>query len=167
MRTFIGLEPDADTKLAIANWRELAFPSLQGAIPMENFHITLAFLGDITPAQQEILFALKSLAQPLHLYAEEVGYFAKPGIGFLTIKQDEKLLLLQQKLSQQLQHIGRFKRSQKFIPHISLSRQTLTPLPSPLLAPRFELQLNGYHLYESLRHKNRVSYRIIHSWNRI
>ena len=167
MRTFIGLEPDIKTKLAIADWREMAFPSLSGAIPMENFHITLAFLGDITEQELENLCQLKSLAIPLNLKANEVGYFAKPGIGFLAIEQQEDLMQLQQKICQQLQTMSSFKTSHKFVPHISLNRQPLVPMPAPLVAPQFEFAINNYHLYQSVRHKNRVSYRIIHSWNRI
>jgi 2'-5' RNA ligase len=55
MRAFLGLSPDVKTKLAIELWRNKAFPCFYAPVPAANFHITLAFLGQISPKQLDAL----------------------------------------------------------------------------------------------------------------
>ena len=45
MRVFFGLEPDQQTILAIADWRDRQFNAAGRAVTPANFQITLAFIG--------------------------------------------------------------------------------------------------------------------------
>lgn len=165
MRTFVGLEPGSDSKLAIENWRERAYPGLSGVVPMDNFHVTLCFLGEITASQLEAICSSDSLARTLQLHITEVGYFSKPGIGFLALEPTPVLMHLQARLQQQFRQWMKLKQPHKFVPHISFCRQQTSPLPAPLIEPEFRFSTDHYHLYESVQHQSRVHYRIIHSWN--
>ena len=47
MRVFFGLELDASTTLAIADWRDRQLACAGRPVPPANFHITLAFIGEL------------------------------------------------------------------------------------------------------------------------
>ena len=55
MRAFFGLSPDPVTKLAIQEWRDKTLPQFNAPVPTANFHVTLAFLGQINPRQLDAL----------------------------------------------------------------------------------------------------------------
>ncbi|BDX05321.1 RNA 2',3'-cyclic phosphodiesterase [Planctobacterium marinum] len=167
MRAFIGLEPSPQTKISIANWRERAYPQLRGEIPIENLHLTLCFLGNIDEQQLEEITQLDSIATYLQLNSQEVGYFAKPAIGFLAVELTSQLAQLQAQLVKQISSLMRLRKQSQFVPHISFCRDVDSPLPAPAVAPDFQFEMDAYHLYESLPGKGRVHYRIIHTWNRI
>ena len=102
MRTFFGLEPNAQSKLAIETWRDKALPGLSGAVPTVNFHITLAFLGNIESADIESLSGIQFDPFQIALTSKEVGYFSKSSIGFLNIKATSELSSLRENLMKQL-----------------------------------------------------------------
>lgn len=167
MLAFIGFEPPSKSKVSISNWREKAYPQLCGSIPAENFHLTLCFLGEIDAQQLEQITQLDSLARCLQLSSNEIGYFAKPAIGFLAVELTPQLAQMQAQLVKQLRTVVRLRKQPQFVPHISFCRSTASPLPAPVIAPDFKFEASEYHLYESRQCSGGVRYRIIHTWNRI
>lgn len=164
MRTFIALEPEPTVKLAIDAWRATSFPAHLNAVPAQNYHITIAFLGDITQASPDLFANLKPLSESLSLRANFVGHFAKSKIGFLGIEPCDAIQQLQERIYHQLPNQLTPTRQQKFVPHITLFRGLDSPLPTPLLAPDFQLHFQRFHLFESIQLKKRVSYRPLISW---
>ena len=77
MRAFFAIEPPAQIKLAIDSWREKALPTFVKAVPPANFHITLAFLGQVNDVQLESLIqqsdALASISG-FALSLDHLGY---------------------------------------------------------------------------------------------
>jgi 2'-5' RNA ligase len=58
-RYFIGLDLSVTDKLAIAKWRDKQlFGLTDKPVPVENFHITLSFLGQVKPNKMEQLETL-------------------------------------------------------------------------------------------------------------
>jgi len=52
----IGLDLFATNKFAIANWRDKQiFATTDKPVPVENFHIALSFLGQVSPNKLEQL----------------------------------------------------------------------------------------------------------------
>lgn len=165
MRTFIALPLSGADKLAIASWREKVFPALPGAIRPENFHITLAFLGDTAPNTLEAISNMPNLPCKLTLTSHEVGYFSKPGIGFLHIAQCPALQKLRNDLLNQLPSGIKPSDKRDFVPHISLFRNLPEPMPAPLIAPDFSFKINHYTLFESQNTTSGPYYRDLIHWD--
>jgi len=58
MRLFFALNIADKDKLRIHHWLERALPPFDKKVPVSNYHITLAFLGQAQPRQLEDLFAV-------------------------------------------------------------------------------------------------------------
>ena len=46
MRTFFSVAPDHTTAINISKWSELCWPALTRRIPLQNYHMTVTFLGE-------------------------------------------------------------------------------------------------------------------------
>lgn len=98
-------------------------------VPAENYHITLAFLGDIhsqqLPKLESIMASVASQYQPESLSIEDVQWFPslhKPRLLVATVAANSQLQKLQQALVNQLRQHGFNVDSRRFRPHISLAR---------------------------------------------
>jgi len=98
-------------------------------VPLENYHITLAFLGNIS---QDDLPRLHSIATkavdrlpPLDLNLTEVTWFPnafKPKVLAALIEPNEELAGLHASLLQPLRRYGFRVEGKRFHPHITLAR---------------------------------------------
>jgi len=164
MRVFFALEPQAKDKLAIDNWRQKALPAINNKIPAANFHLTLAFIGEIEEKELEPLCQMAENIQlpAFSLQFDTYGYFSKPGIFWLGNNVSPPLKALANQLQQGagLSH----KQQQNFVPHISLYRGCDTPPPKPLLEPELELKFEHFCLYRSIRSCHGIHYQCIQRW---
>lgn len=99
---------------------------LQRPIPAENFHITLAFLGDQPEHVLEefhVLLASKRLPMP-RLQLDGLGVFGgnAPRNLHACLAKDPRLSALQSRVTLLARQAGISVPSRKFIPHISLAR---------------------------------------------
>ncbi len=171
MRLFFGLEPDEETALAIAAWRDRELPHSGRSVPIANLHITLAFLGEVSHHRLERLTAATDeLAQAgatpsFGLVLDQLGYWAKPRICWLGPGAWPDQL---NQLASSLAGLGAAqggKRSRgQFQPHLTLARGCEIPPPAPLNPPHFELQFSHFSLFESRQGKSGVSYHPVASW---
>lgn len=152
-RLFIGLEPDGNTKLAINDWRErhLSF-GIGKAVPMENFHITLSFLGAVSHDKFEKLDLSLQAIQASHVSCQttELGTFHKPQVLYMGVSPSPTLLSLA-KLVRKVNHkLSLPQPHSEYRPHISLFRKhhSATPISIPPLD--LEMQFDQFHLYESV-----------------
>ena len=130
----------------------------------ENFHITLAFLGNIAEGSLEQISQMELKPGGISLNANFPGFFSKPGIGFLGIEINESLEALKDDIYRQLPKGIKASRQHKFVPHITLFRGLGHPMSAPLIEPNFTLTFDQVHLFESLQHNNRVTYRSVIRW---
>jgi len=98
-------------------------------LPLQNYHVTLAFLGNIS---QDDLPRLHSIASrtvehrtSMDLNLTEVAWFPsafKPKVLAAMIEPNEELAGLHRSLVQQLQRYGYRVEGRRFHPHITLAR---------------------------------------------
>jgi 2'-5' RNA ligase len=95
-------------------------------VPMENYHITLRFIGEVSePQADDIDSALASLSvKPFDLQIKGCGVFGQdqPRALWAGIEPNEALTNLQKKIERVFQQIGLAPDKRKFAPHITLAR---------------------------------------------
>ncbi|MDF2178542.1 RNA 2',3'-cyclic phosphodiesterase [Aliiglaciecola sp. CAU 1673] len=167
MRVFFGLDLNGREKLAIEQWSSRNLPTYSSAIPPANFHITLAFLGEVNNNQ---LISLYEAAGELHgnsflLHIDQLGYWSKPRVLWIGPSQvPESLKELVSALANAGARLGIRKDNRPYMPHISLVRKVALNPPNALIAPDFELTFNRFHLFESKSTNKGVVYHPLHSW---
>ena len=125
MRLFVGLDLPWELRQRL---RALC-TALPGArfVPSENLHLTLRFIGEVTPNQAEdIDLALAALkGRKLSLEVAGVGTTNRAGREvtlWAGIARDPALDHLQAKVETALQRAGILPEKRRFTPHITLAR---------------------------------------------
>jgi RNA 2',3'-cyclic 3'-phosphodiesterase len=169
VRCFFAIEPDSKSKLAIAHWREKSFPAFSHPVPAANFHLTLVFLGQLTPGQFECLSTrVDELELPsvFTLQLNQLGYWPKPKALWLGAEKTpaamEDLVLTLTSCAQGCK-IPLQKRP--YVPHLTLVRKCTDNPPAALIEPAFKLSFEQIHLFESISTVNGVVYQRRHSWS--
>jgi 2'-5' RNA ligase len=163
MRLFIAitLPPQVKGQLAayaaaIAALAERAKPTRQ-----ENFHLTLAFLGDALTEVAACAALAAVNGAPFKLYSDKPGLFKRAGgdIYWLGLKESAGLTALSKELTAALAAAGFAGESRPLAPHITLAREvrglTAGELPPP---PRFIVPVNGLTLMSSARPGGLLTY---------
>lgn len=156
MRVFFGIEPDPETRLAIADWRDRYGLAAGRPVPPANFHITLAFIGDVSARQLEMLcdkvdnYQQDNAFSVGELMLDLVGYWPAPAIYWMGTSRPPQQLT---GLAEKLQHLGglvgaRLKKK-TFTPHVTLFRQCSEPPPAPVVYPKIRLAYAHFTLFES------------------
>lgn len=176
MRIFFALDLTPDAKLEIESWRDRSFRDLAiggtaRPVPAGNFHITLAFIGEIAEYQLESICngveePLSGMSiEPGEINFNELGYWQRQGILWLGPKHPPAgLLQLAGRLKGLSARFGGKRDSKVFRPHISLFRRCSVPPPPPLQPPEFSLQFREFSLFESVQGKRGVSYHALQHW---
>ena len=168
MRAFFAIEPPAHIKLAIENWREKALPTFQKPVPPANFHITLAFLGQVNDVQLDSLIqGCEDLTSTpgFSLSLDHLGYWPKPkalwlgchDVAAAHIKLVDQLTKISLKSTITMQ-----KRA--YIPHLTLVRKCTENPPAPLIEPVFSFKVDEFHLFESVSTSHGVVYKQRKTW---
>ena len=128
MRLFIAINFDDKTKQNILTVQQRLRELGQGNFSRrENLHLTLAFLGEITPTRvAAICNAMDhTVIKPMTLTFDHVGCFRRDGgdIWWIGIKENKTLLSLQQNLTGHLATEGFHLEIRRFSPHITLARE--------------------------------------------
>jgi len=167
MRTFLTLVPDQSTALAIHKWCELCWSGLHRRIPVQNYHITLAFLGDTDDrALQRLSEVLDGFDHSsVNLMLNEVGYWSEPGVLWLgSDVVPETLTSLQKKCRQAANRIGARGSARQYQPHITLARNVTVPPAAALLEPDFLFTANSMELWSSVRDSQGARYSTLAEW---
>lgn len=124
-RLFTGLEIPEDVGFALS----LKRGGLSGArwIDVENYHITLRFIGDVDhPTAEEVADSLDRLANSMRFDVRltHLGSFGgdKPRSLYAGIEPSETLNRLQAAQERVLQRAGLAPEGRKFVPHVTLAR---------------------------------------------
>ena len=172
MRLFFALELPGELALQIADWRQRQLPDLGRPVPPANFHLTLAFLGELGEAQlEQLCLATDQMLtqrgfETADIALDRMGYWPKPGIYWLGPEQwPESLDQLAAALAARGSAVGAKRKRGKFRPHLTLFRGCQQAPPAPTATGNFSLPYEGFSLLESRTGRQGVSYHAIAHWN--
>lgn len=167
IRAFISLTPDVSSAIAIQQWCALCWPAISRAVPLQNYHLTLAFLGDVSDSQlqtlHELLLEVRSPAIDLTL--DSPGYW--PDSTSLWLGSNNvpvHLITLAEKCKSIANRAGVRTETRRYVPHLTLARKTKTPPGLPLIDPDFPMRFESIELYQSIRDRDGVRYIELNSW---
>jgi len=128
LRLFFALWPEAGTRQAIYKASRDALAAADGrAVPAENFHMTLVFLGSVA---EEALALVKSIAasiqgQSFRLELDRYGYWKEPQVLWCGASRIcAAAATLAANLRERLMDAGfRNLDPKPFVPHVTLARK--------------------------------------------
>ena len=129
MRLFIAVLLNEEAKDYLFSAAEsLRLQSVSGSFTRrENFHLTLAFLGE-TERAGDVKQAMNRVKEaPFSITLEGFGHFARRGgdIYWAGIRESGELIHLQEQLSRRLKEAGFSLEDRPFRPHLTLGRQVI------------------------------------------
>ena len=171
MRVFFGIDPAPDCKRAIGDWRD-RFARAEGRpVPAANFHITLAFVGDIDNGGLDRLYLAVDGCQPQWQSAaasvtlDQVGFWPRPGIFWLGCSAiPASLQRLAGQLGERAVAAGARRETRSWIPHVTLYRRCKSPPPAPVQSPCIDVGYEHVTLFESCRTRQGVRYVPLAEW---
>ncbi|MGA7677046.1 MAG: RNA 2',3'-cyclic phosphodiesterase [Dehalococcoidia bacterium] len=133
IRSFIAIELPEEVKYGLHRLQaELTLPqySFVKCVAPESIHVTLKFLGNISPQKvAEITRVMEQASQgvsPFQLQITEVGAFPnmrQPRVLWVGIKGEmDKLIAWQKRIDDGLVPLGFVKETRPFTPHLTLAR---------------------------------------------
>lgn len=171
MRVFFGLELEASTALAIANWRDRQHNCDGRQVSPANFHVTLAFVGSLGDGAIERLcrdvetWLVQAQVFAATLVLDRTGYWQKPGIYWLGPSAwPPHLDRLAQKLGSLASAAGAKRDRNPFLPHVTLFRNCVGTPAAPINDPSIAMTYGHFALFESRQGKQGVSYHVLHDW---
>ncbi|WP_077049328.1 RNA 2',3'-cyclic phosphodiesterase [Pseudomonas sp. KK4] len=164
-RLFFALDCAPAQRKAIAQWRSALQLRSGRPVPVENFHLTLKFLGAVAVAQIgdvcEAAAAVRTSAERLTVVLDRLDVWRRAGVLVLAPEQAPPALLrLVYDLEQAMLPFGLEDAPKEFRPHLTLARDYRAPVPESPTAPEFFLRADRFILFES--HKGR--YRPLAEW---
>lgn len=171
MRLFTALEIRPEDRKQIFSWVDsyLLLPSEQ--VAQTNYHITLAFFGNMQDQNIEPLIDhLTSINErsPLSAFRmslDQVAFWPKTGIIWIGPRSWPKALSrLAASHASAGTRYGAKKSNRPYQPHVSLTRGAQEMQP-PLQDPAIDLQLSNVTLYESQQSsRSKIEYHPIERW---
>jgi 2'-5' RNA ligase len=137
-RLFFALWPEPQIQEEMAQVLR-RFPRISGrSVPRQNYHVTLAFLGDVEEERLSCLCEQAAMIEftPFSLELDRLGAFRRSGILWLGCSSIPRpVVQLYQNLSQALVPCGYQAETRPFQPHITLYRRYHARLPVVELKP--------------------------------
>ncbi len=163
-RVFFALWPDADTRARLARATKDAVSRSGGRpIAKDRFHVTVAFLGNLTPAGLEIASAVPPISVgAFALVLDTVGVFAASRTLWLGARSVPPALSeLESRLWEALTPKGFIREERIYLPHVTLARRAR---PVEAQIDPVEWPVDELALVESLPMGRNVHYEPLRSW---
>ena len=163
-RVFFALWPDDDTRNAVLRATRSAVGQCGGKpAPAANLHVTLAFLGPITPADLAKVEALTPPSSaPFELVLDRLGLWERAHVLWAGPSAvPDALLTLERELWDRLVNLGFERERRPYVPHVTLARKAqaargaLSPVP---------WRIDGIALVESKTGPRNSRYTVLKSW---
>lgn len=136
-------------------------------LPVEQLHITLAYLGRQTVSQQQCVMAVADGIQqsPFSLALDHTGHFARARVVWLGMRHiPPALVRLQTELVSQLKNNCDYQpEARPFVPHVTLWRKVSTYTP-PEITTLVQWAVRDFVLARSESLATGVRYTVIRSW---
>ena len=170
MRLFIAINFSEGTRTRLV-WLqdELQLGAVRGRFTApENLHLTLAFLGQCTPAQTAAAKATMDAVafRPFPIEIDHLGRFQRErgDIWWAGVRMSNPLMVLQQDLIDRLLAAGFQLETRLFRPHITLGRDIITDTQTKTVPPFGETVCTIF-LMQSEHLSGKLSYTPIYSVN--
>ncbi|MDK9772123.1 RNA 2',3'-cyclic phosphodiesterase [Vibrio sp. B181a] len=168
MRLFFALTFDKTSKSKLKQIQEkLKQHEIVGRYTRkENFHITLAFIGESTQEESEQLTKILHNLKPScnRVTVDHLGSFHQNGrqLAWLGIEDNRAVTNLQNELIEALEQDGFATESRHYVPHITLARHIdkQAPLDDVKISP-LPLPIDAIALMESKTVEGKLIYRAI------
>lgn len=170
LRAFIAVEIPLDVRQAVCNATsdlQKRIGSLVRWVPMENMHLTLKFLGDISPSNvdmfSQMLHAETDLLNCFDLRLSGLGSFPtlkRPRVIYIGIQAPVALETLQRGIESASRRLGYESEERGFSPHLTIGRvkQNVTATEQQTIRRALEgskidslgtARVDSVHLYKS------------------
>jgi len=163
-RMFFALWPDAETRVRLARATKDAVRRSGGRpIAKDRFHVTVAFLGNLTPAGFEIASAVPPIpVGAFTLVLDTIGAFASSRTLWLGSRSVPPALVeLERRLWEALAAKGFIREERIYRPHVTLARRARV-VDEEIV--RVEWPVAELALVESLPDGRNVHYEPLRSW---
>jgi len=141
IRAFIAIElpPDVQDCLELVSTqlKEQLGEKVVRWVPVENIHLTLKFLGDVSvnnlDVLQEIINAEAASQKKMEISIGRMGAFPKirrPRVIWIGVESPPELLALQRSIEARTTRVGYPPDEREFSPHLTLGRVSRTASPS-------------------------------------
>ncbi|MBK1709448.1 RNA 2',3'-cyclic phosphodiesterase [Marichromatium gracile] len=129
-RWFFALWPEPALRRALLGRMPCWLPPGGRATHGEDLHLTLVFLGALTPPQLDAVNAAAQqvAAAPFELVLDRLGHFARAGAAWCAPQRvPESLLALQLALVEAQCACGLTPEQRSYRPHLTLARRSTAP----------------------------------------
>ncbi len=161
-RVFFALWPDIRQRHRLRDRLAAELTALEGrVISQRNWHVTLAFIGEVPAARVAELHDIKQqiVIDPFHLNFDRLEFWSRPRIAVLTASVvPGELARLVGALRQALRELDMREERRAFRPHVTVARK-VRPFASQRLAQRAQTRWSGFELVESTPGPGGVTYR--------
>lgn len=135
-------------------------------VPRRNWHITLAFLGNVS--QQVYDCAMQQAgrihAEPFALSLSTLGYWSRPRVVWVgTDATPDSLKQLVQDLNRALHPCGYQPEHVDYVPHLTVLRKA-TQAPTLKTISPVRWQVNDFVLVESVTRQRGSEYQVVQRW---
>jgi 2'-5' RNA ligase len=168
-RLFLALWPGESTRQRLADvqgaFRKTARLKSARAVPVENLHITIHFLGEVSAeVASRLQAALDDVkAPPCTLIIDQWGYFPRPKVVWLGGELTEPLIDLVAQTQSCVQACIQGYHQKRFVPHITVFRKARHPLEVDDFDP-IEWRIDRFALVESVTHPRGAEYTVLNQW---
>lgn len=166
-RVFFALVPDAALRRRLAELAIRVAQSVEGrAIPEDQIHLTLVFLGNVARAFLDEVRAAASTIQfpPFELGLATLGRFPRSDVTWIgPAGEVPAVKALANALAERLATIGLVFDRRDFHAHVTLARRSERAPALPDVA-LLDWRVERYVLMESVSVRSGVSYRQLGAW---
>lgn len=166
-RLFFALWPDDDTRLALRRATRALVRHCGGRpVPPENFHLTLAFLGNVPEEQCEAVRLTAGICRlaPLTLQIDTPGYFSAAQVLWVGPQETPAALArLAADLVRAMRPLGLQPEARAFQAHLTLARKVAAPPALPTLRA-VTWPVAGFALVESHTWASGACYEVLHGY---
>jgi len=166
MRLFFAVNFSEEIVARLAVLRDTLGASAAGGrfTKTEQFHLTLAFLGERDQMELEKAMAVLDALSipPMKLSIDRLGRFRRNDgdIWWAGVQKNDALLALQRDLTAALRSAGFSLENRPYTPHITLGRRVVTEIAPWQISPFGEIA-SSVELMVSERIQGQLTYRII------
>ncbi len=166
-RLFFAVWPDEQTRRRLSHAASGILRRGGGrAVPPANFHLTLAFLGNVEPSRQTAIEAAgnRCRGEPFTLNLDRFGFWRRSRILWLGATEvPEALPALVETLWSGLDECGFERERRAFHPHVTLARRA-APLRRAGSPAPIEWSVDGFSLVESVAGHRGSQYEVLATW---